>query len=71
VALDLAGEIDSADLSHSINSSGLPETSPGRSVTTYQLEDLEQRLSKQEALTRRVRGILKQFIQLANVDESS
>lgn len=68
VALDLASET-SADLGNENKLPVLPENGVGTVITSYQLEHLEQRLSKQEALTRRVTALFKHFMHLANSDK--
>ncbi|MBA2588374.1 MAG: AAA family ATPase [Alphaproteobacteria bacterium] len=69
VALDLASEIGVANVGNETSSPALHEPSMGTAITSYQLEHLEQRLAKQEALTRRVGAIFKQFMHLASSDE--
>lgn len=71
VALDLAGEIDGANLGDGANPPSVQAPGLGTAIASYQLEDLQKRLSKQEALTRRVGAIFKQFMRLANSDEPS
>jgi general secretion pathway protein A len=69
VAIDLANEIDNAGPGPESSASANQEASLGTAFTTYRLEDLEQRLSKHEALVRRVGTIVKQIVQLANSDD--
>jgi general secretion pathway protein A len=69
IAIDLANEVDRAGPSAEASAPSNEDTGLETAFTSYRLEDLEKRLSRQETLVRRVGSIVKQFVQLANSDE--
>lgn len=70
VAIDLANELDSTGAEPDTGGSTGQEFGPGDTAASQRIEDLEQRLSRQEALVRRVGTIVKQFVRLAGSDET-
>jgi putative secretion ATPase (PEP-CTERM system associated) len=69
VALDLASEIDGATPSSEVGLTSNREHHAGSDSTSNRLQDLEQRLRKQEILIQHVGKIVQQFARLADSTE--